>query len=274
MRSVKPKAPPPTRGVQTFYRYANWAELWDKWYLSINERGTYKYRSILAFAKAVVSNREQRLFLEWFLGPKDSTNEYQQEQIEAGKKKYYFVGGGPQDWFSKRENHGWYTKENIRLLSKSITQRGNALEKMAAAGDEITLQAFLGSSNLLEKLDQTFQGRFFIDELNWDQNLKRAQKYIELRDQLLSQLDRTQKLYALAHGVNYDDMEGFSHFVAATLTLSAGGAEKQTGMEKLLSSLTQMTLTKAAKHQIKLPGEIENKVIDVVAEQKTRKGVN
>ena len=263
----KLKPPPQTRGVQTFYRYANWSDLWDQWYLSLAENGLFKYRTILAFAKAITANREQRLFIEWFLGPKDSDNELEKASIETGRKKYYFVGGGPQDWKTKRDDHGWANKAAIRQISKAITQKQNALEKMSEAGDQVTLTAFLGSSHLLQQLDREFQGRFFVQEHTWEQNIKRAEKYLSLREKVLNQLDKTQKLYALAHGVNYDDMEGFSHFVAATLTLSAGGAEKQTGMEKLLSSLTQMTLTKAAKHQIKLPGEIENKIIDVVAEK-------
>lgn len=250
------------RGVKQFWISADWPDLWEQFYMTLADSGTFKYRSVREFAKVVSNNDEQRAFLEWYLGPKA-----EKQEDDPGYARFKFVGGGhPQDWKKKRETHGWYTRDGLKQLARTITSKQNALEKMAEAGDQITLQSFQSSAILLERLDREFQGRFFIDSLNMAQNVARSRVYLGLRKQIIAQLSETQRLYALSHGYNYEDMEGFSHFIAASINLSVQNTEaKKTGTEKLLSSLVQMTLRKAAAHNLPLPAEMDEKILEAVA---------
>ena len=268
---AKSKKVPQTRGVKTFYLFADWSALWDSWYLTLRENGSPRYKTIRQFAKAKSRNIEQQRFLEWYLGP-PLTDPATGELVDDPKADKYKFAKKPQDWKLKRDTHGWYSESAIKTVSREITHRTQALDKLAAAGDSITLNSLARMEQLAQRLDKEFRGRFFADNLSWDQNEKRAQLYVSLHQKLLGMIGKAQDIYAKSHGINFDDMEGFAHIIAASISVRSqveGGAKTQ--VQGLLEQFAQMTIAKSVKHKLPLPVDYEAKIVDVKAEPLKKK---
>jgi hypothetical protein len=270
-KQLKPKLSP-TKGVASFYRFSDWRALWEEFYLSLDEHGGYKYKTVKAFARAKAINNEQRLFLEWWLGPsRDSSLDVKDDPL---RKKYFVTGSGPQDWAERRETKGWYTTKNLKSATESITKRVNAIEKLSAAGDYTHINAVCRIEHLMSEVDKAFKGQVFVDGLPFEINQKRANTYFALQDRLLNMMKKAQEIYARSHGINFDDMQGFSHIIAASLSISASSQGNQkSGVETMLESLMKMTLAKSQKHQLALPEDMTKKIIDVQVEKENKKKV-
>ena len=45
--------------MRLFYKNTNWAEMWEEFYLSVDEHGGWKYKTIKQFVEAKVESVEQ-----------------------------------------------------------------------------------------------------------------------------------------------------------------------------------------------------------------------
>jgi hypothetical protein len=244
--------------MHRYFRSVNWAEMWEDWYLSLDEGGNYKYKSIYAFAKAKGESQEQRSFLLWYLGPPPESS-IEQEQ----GKKYTFVDG-PQDWMAKRVEGGWFTKDNARSLRKELTRRFNVLEKMSAVGDSIGVSFMERAQILAARLDTEFRGSLL-------RNPAGAKVYLDLQERVMDYYTRAQKLYFESLGVNLDDMSGLMTLMTAAAQSGAmlGAAvekDRPTKEQAALRAFLDMTVQKAARWQLPMPEDAEAKIVDAIVE--------
>src|SRR5579872_301568 len=54
--------------MRLFHRNTNWAEMWEDFYLAVDEHGGWKYKTIRQFVDARAESMEQRRFMFWWLG--------------------------------------------------------------------------------------------------------------------------------------------------------------------------------------------------------------
>jgi hypothetical protein len=259
----KPKVPKRPKNktlsdMRLFHKSLNWAELWEDFYTSLSPSGRPKWR-VWTFVNHHAHNDEQKTFLQWYLGPKDPPNP---ELL----KKYNFVDG-PLDWETKRSQGGWFTEENLKIFSREIRQKHNALDALRECGNGVVLNFITRLEKYAQKLDKAFNGELFVEENTFAANLARTHDLFGLYGRLLDMLEKAQALYAKSHGVDYNDMAGFAQLVSGlALAAQAGGKQEQTQVEKVLSAMNKAVLVKAHKFKIPLPEEL-TEVIDVTAEE-------
>lgn len=252
--------------MRMFYRSIDWAAYWEEWYLGVDEKtGKKKYTTIFQFASAKSHSREQRKFLEWYLGP------VQKDGVVYDKEKTYCsFAGTPVDWAEKKKNNGWFTDTNLKLFGKEITRRMNALDALREAGNSLTLHSLVRAENLAQQIDVAFQGTMFLPDLPLHENINRANAYVNLQRDVLALKEKAQELYAKCHGVNFNDMHGLVELMTAT-TMAASIEAAKTGRtftkeEAAVSSLVKMVVAKAGRYNLPLPEGAEGQIIDAVAE--------
>lgn len=244
--------------MASFHRLTNWADLWEQWYLDLDTSGRPKYKRIYDFANATGKSPTQRKFLAWYLGPTEPPNEVLAE-------RWPFVK--PLDWKKKRETGGWYTDASLKVMTLSIRSRMDALEALREAGNSITLNSVARIEQLAQRLDEAFQGRFFVDGLSMPENYGRARAYLDLHQQLLNLMALAQDLYAKAHGINYADMSGFADLIAASaLAAQRSGVKERSKVEVALEQMISMALVKSANYELPLPDDVQKKIIDMAPE--------
>ena len=206
------------------------------------------------YAKLKACNEKQADFLVWLFGEKGADPQ--------GDLTYPFAK--PLEFDKKRDTGGWYTEEALRVHSKEIVREINALDALRAAGNGITINSLTRMETLARRLDEDFRGRFFMDGLDFKQNVLRAQVYLNLHDKLLHMIGYAQDIYAKSHGINFNDMSAWQQLAA-----SAANAEKaitESRASKVFAMLAEMALEKAAIHGSPLPPEV-NKVVTIEAKR-------
>lgn len=244
--------------MDAFHRSINWTEWWEEFFSKVASDGQYFYPSVAKFAivKAPgAAGVNQREFINWYLGPVNDNDPLAQH--------FMFVKGKPLGWIEKRRSGGWWTPESMKALNRDIKCQINALDAMRAAGNGIVLSAFASIGLLLTKLDESFHGEFFIPGLELEDNIKRAEKYIGLRQRLLNMLGQAQDIYAKSHGINYSDMSGFAQLIAASaLARTASGDGAKDRYQQVLDQLHSVALEKSALYGLPLPADMQSKVIE------------
>lgn len=243
--------------MHRYYRSVNWADLWEDWYLSLDEGGDYKYKTIYQFAKHHGESQAQRSFLLWYLGPPVD----KEEQNEFGR--YTFIDG-PVDWMKKRQDGGWFTGENVKKLSKELKRRFNVLDKMSAIGDTIGVEFLERAQAIASQLDNEFKGSLL-------KYPGRTKLYLQLQDDVLAYYAKAQKLYCESLGVNLEDMSGLVHLMTAaaqqaTTRANTNGIQAPSREQAALRSFVEMTMTKAARYQLPMPADAEATIIDAIEE--------
>jgi len=245
--------------VQRFFRRTNWADLWEDFSTKLKPNGMHWYKTIREFVVAQkIKDSETLRFLHYYLGPEDMAD-------EAERARYPFAK--PQDWKKRRDTGGWYSDEAITQLSRTISVKMNALEALAEAGNSVTLRAFVRISNLMRQLDNAFQGRFFVDDVDFATNIARSEAYLRLYHRVLNMLGTAQDLYAKSRGINFDDMEGLAHILAATAQMAKQVGDSSNKYEKALGALVQMTMHKASEYDLPIPQDAKDKLIEVTQEE-------
>ena len=254
----------PLKVMRQFHAVTNWAELWQEFYLAIDSGGRPKYRTVGLFAKAVGKSKEQVAFLIWYLGPKRSGD-------DPSQYPYPFCREGPQDWANKRANGGWFHGKICKEVSKEIARRINVLDKMSGVGDEFYLTSVARAEKLEEKIHEAFRGEPFLPDQDYKTNVGRAKEYVALLRQVMELKGTVQKQYALSQGINFDDMEGLVHIMTAATMAAAERAKLQEGPIKTatnaaIEAFVQMTVEKSAKYRLPMPKDLEERIVDTVAE--------
>lgn len=238
--------------MRRFYRSLDLSALFETFADSMTSTGHYRYPTAYQLAISKGVNQEQKDFLIYLLGPDPGDPDL----------ALRFAGIQPLDFDKKRKTGKWFTSENVRAHSEAIRREINALDALREAGNRITVNSLVRMENLARQLDADFGGRFFVDGLSHEENMRRAKTYIDLHTRLLHLIGEAQDIYAKSHGINFADMSGFERLLAAqALTLAAqhGGHESKAG--QVLDKIVQMTLEKHAEHKIPLPATIENVVV-------------
>lgn len=243
--------------MAAFHRTIDWAAWWEEFYLALGPSGLPKYRTVEQFASAHSRTEKQRQFIVWYIGPK------QVPDPDAGK--YPFIKTEPMDWKEKRATGGWYNDRYLKTITQTIRTRMTALDALREAGNSFTLNSVARMEQLAQRLDEAFQGQFFLPELSHGDNLGRARAYIDLHGQLLGLLRQAQEMYAKAHGVNYDDMSGFANLIAASaMAAQQQGDPTQSRVSSAVEKLVNMTLLKSARFNLPLP-EAAEQVLETTA---------
>ena len=247
--------------MRKFFRTTNWADVWEDWFLAVDTSGRRKYNSIRSLAKAHCKSPRQRAFMEYYCGPsKDSDPD--------AKRRYAYIAE-PQDWVEKRRAGAWYAAETIDEHKKSIQARMNALDALRESGNKVTLNSLVRAEKLAQKLDEEFGGTFFAPGLTLEQNADRAKQYLQLHSQILALQSKAQTMYALAHGINFNDMGGFANLLtgaAMAQQLSEQGAnKKKSKTDVVLEEVIKMTLNKAAKFNLPLPEDQSALIVETSA---------
>lgn len=252
------------RDMRVFYRTTNWAEWWDTWYAATNKDGGPKYKNLRDLVKVIASNDAQRVFTAWFLGP-------QQDDGEASP--YKWCSPGPQDWSKRRREGGWFTDASIKGLGREICRRMTALEALREAGNGVTLNSLVRAEQLAQELDRSFNGRMFLTDLTFDQNMRRAREYVALHKEILSMKAQAQDLYAKSHGVNFEDMSGLTVLLQAASqsggNIDAGNNRNQAA----LSAVVEMALAKSKMYDLELPAGAVEVMSDAAVKSDRKKGV-
>jgi hypothetical protein len=253
---VKPKArqDKTLTSIPIFFRSVDWAEWWEEFFNAVAQDGSYKYATIKTFVFEKGRNKRQKDFLRWYLGP-----EVQEEEVPTGYERYK-----PQDWVAKRESGGWFTDENLKALTHGIRVRMNSLEALRECGNKLTLNSVARMEQLARQLDKSFAGRFFLPNLAWGENVQRANAYLQLHKQILSLIDHAQSMYARSHGIDFGNLDGFASLLTASMLHSQTSTDLKIKDRpaKVLETLTQMTLGKAATYGLALPKEMGEVIID------------
>lgn len=253
--------------MRLYFRATDWSDLWQRWFLSVDGENERKYKSLREFAKAMAESKEQKHFLLWYLGPKPEDGE-----VDLEAPKYKFITDGPVDWVKKRNSGGWFTEGNLKAFGMEINRRMNALDALREAG-KITLHSLVRAEQLAQRLDEAFQGTFFIPGMTLAGNERRAELYLSLHSKILDMKARAQDLYAKSHGVNFEDMSGLQALMqASALAATLRDAEGATldPAQSAIKALVQMTLAKSARYSLPLPEEAEGHIIDVVNADKEK----
>lgn len=271
MKKAKSKAKPAIsrgrktsieRDMRVFHRTQNWAAWWEEFYTQLDTHGGFLYKSVAQFArKKAESNKEAIRFMRWYLGPASADPD--------GVSPYPWCVGGSQDWYEKRRTGGWFSDQSLRKFGVEVRRRMHALEALREAGNGITLHSLVRAEQLAQELDRSFNGRMFLDELSFEDNELRANSYISLHERILNMKARAQDLYARSHGLNFEDLSGFTALMSAA-ALNGSGAEAGSKENTVFASIVKMALEKNAKYNLDLPpGAVE--VITDVSEHVERK---
>ncbi len=253
--------------MHLYFRATDWSEMWKQWYLAVDGENAPKYRTIRSFAKAQAESKEQKQFLLWYLGPLPEPGV---PDLEA--TKYPFISTGPVDWVEKRNSGGWFTDKSLKAFGMEITRRMNALDALREAG-KITLNSLVRAEQLAQRLDEAFNGTFFIPGMTFDGNARRAELYLSLHDRILTMKGRAQDLYAKSHGVNFDDMSGLQALMQASAlaaTIREAEGHELNPAQSAIKAFVQMTLAKAARYDLPLPEGAGAHIIDVVNQDKEK----
>lgn len=256
--SVKDRA---LTDMRSFFWRTDWGAWWEDFHLGLNERGGFKYRRLVSFIKVKSKSQQQKTFLNWYLGPKEPGWEKLPEA-----ERYKWVTGGPVDWVERRKTGGWFHEVSLKKVMSEIARRSNAYEKMAEAGDKMTLPALVRAEKMAQMVDEAFRGEAFLPSLSFDQNMERAGKYLSLHERVQSLRGRALKLYALSQGINFDDMSGLVQLMTASAMAAAqrqavDGIEAPTTGGRALKAMVEMALFKAAQHNLPLPEGAEDQIV-------------
>lgn len=252
----KPKRAAPVDTILTdmreFHSSVDWAEWWEEFYTAITPGGTPLYKTFRKFASAKASNQAQRNFIEYLIGPPDLF-----EQVPSLWLKWK-----PMDWEEKRATGGWYSDKSIQALSTVIKDQRDAINALRASGNQITLRSLVRFESLAQQLDKEFRGRFFVEGLSYADNLSRANSYLHLHRQIQILQQSAQDMFAKAHGINYA-VDGFQ-----TLLMGMKAAAQETDVTstrtgKMMSKIIEMTLSKAATHDIPVPEPMETAIVEI-----------
>lgn len=235
------------RDMRVFHRMTDWAGLWEEWYLSIKADGSFKYRTLRDFIAGHSKNKAQRLFMKWYLGPDhDGENDCP-----------YGLAIRPLGWLEKRRSGGWFTPDNLQKFSREINRRVNALDALREAG-AITVHSLVRAENMAQQIDRAFGGAMFSEELDFTQNIHRADWYIKLQSKVLGLKARAQDLFAKSHGVNFDDMSGLVALMTASALTAQTKDSAQSREEAALTAVVRMAMAKSAQFKLDLPpGSVE-----------------
>lgn len=253
--------------MRLYFRGTDWSDLWQRWYLSVDGENERKYKSLREFCKDIAESKEQKHFLLWYLGPKPEEGE-----VDLEAPKYKFIPDGPVDWVKRRNSGGWFTEGNLKAFGMEITRRMNALDALREAG-KITLHSLVRAEQLAQRLDEAFNGTFFIPGMTLEGNEKRAKLYLDLHERILGMKSTAQDLYAKSHGVNFEDMSGLAALMqasalAATLRDAEGGTLDPA--QSAIKAFVQMTLAKSSRYNLPLPEGAEGSIIEMVQADKDK----
>lgn len=243
--------------MHKFWLSVNWLEWWEEFYLTITPEGSHKYRNIWQFVADKAKNQTQREFLWWYLGAEDST--------DPRNDKYPFTK--PDDWEYKRKTRGWCSDRAIEPMVKNIRSKIGALEATKAAGDSYTLKAWARLERYEQRIYEEYIEPLFTADIT--ETVRRARHKFFLS--ILEDVDRLRRAfvdsYAKSNGINYQDMQGFTHILAASAMMSQtmGMSEGANRVHTTLTQLNEMILLKAKKFNQPLPQDMEDKIVEVAA---------
>lgn len=260
--------------MRMYYNHTDWGEMWEDFYLSVTsteDGNKYRYRSIHAFAREKAQSAIQYEFLIWYLGK----NNPDDTDCQAKCVKYSYVKGGPVDWADKRNNGGWFTNKSLRAISNDIARRMTALDALRELGNTYSLIFCARAAQLATKIDEAFRGSMFVPGNTFRENETRARSYLKLQQECLDYYMKSQRCYAEAHGVNFEDMAGIVQLMQATAIQQAAkqaGTERAvTTAERATTAVVEMIMTKAAEYKIPLPEAAEAKILEAVSEDATER---
>lgn len=255
----------PLKDMKLFHGRVDWRKWWEDFYLRINESGLPLYKSVRHFAHRRAKSPEQKEFLIWVLGP--------QKDLDSNIAKWPFAK--PMDWDTKRDSGGWFGKESIKGLASTIRAKRDALESLREAGELTTLPMLVRLEQLAQQVDKAFSGSIFVEGLSISANYARANHYLGLLNKIINMKAKADDMYARAHGVNFDDMDGLSRLLAASMQSriqESGKTPEQTRYESTMTALNEMMLKKAAKFDFELPKDAA-KVLEMIPVNKKKNGI-
>jgi len=245
-----------------FHRAQDWTALWEDFYLSIDQSGRHRYRTIKQFAGAIGKNEAQKKFLRWYLGPALP------DEANIADEKYPKVT--PLDWMDKRETGGWYTEKNLVEAGKEVRNKFDALASLKESGG-LPLRFMQRIEKLAQKLDQAFLGELFVPGRTEAENIARTEGYFRLLDRLLKMEGEAFHLYAKSLGIDFQNMEGFASLLAASASVQSANTQATSRLSQAMEQIVSMALTKSAKYGTKLPPEVNQKLIEVSAQSEPKK---
>lgn len=248
--------------MRVFFHHTDWSAWWEEFYLSVTPYGAPLYRTIIQFAKAKRESTEQEEFLRWYIGP----------ESEGKNPKYPFVPA-PVDWAKRRDEGGWFSKANLKIAAAELSRRFGVLDKMQAVGEKFGAQFMERAAALAQRWDEETRGTFFVQGFNMKQNEDRARMLMDMHVKIQSYYNEAQRVYFQSLGVNLDDISGLVTLMTAAAqqkALTTADGSPQSRGETALRAFVELTMSKAARYELAMPPEAEEKVIEAVAEQEER----
>jgi hypothetical protein len=262
---VKPKSGL-TRQQLAFYGQFDFQSQWEEFYGAYKPSGLLKYRTIWSFVKSLSKDKSIQKMMWWVLGP--------ELKIPEGHAPEFDL---PQfDWEARRKEGRWCTSSAIDKISDQIAIQYSGLESMKVCGDKIIVKEMVKLQAISQQLDHSF-GTSLIDEnLDFEINHGRVKKFLELKNQVLSMMARTQDMHAKANGLNFDDLTGYQHFIAGSMALgnSVGQRAIQNPVENALRNIAEMVLVKSSKMKMPLPDQDIPSIIDQSLTEKKKDVLN
>lgn len=258
--------------VGRFKLEQNWAEHWHEFDTAIRANGQYKYRTASEFALHVTPSELFQRFTMWLIGPYIKPDDQTDEQKEWTERF-----GDPQNWVNKRATGGWYAPDNVRAMAVSIAQRYDALGAMREVGNKVIAQSLIRAGELANQLDKEYHGRFFSDDLKEGQNYQRAQFYLDMHKQILELQNKAMRMYALSHGINFDDAAALTSLLAGAIQQHQSGVVLPTpqvnAMDNLAQKLGRIAMSKVAAYNLPTPQNMTEEIVDITAEPANKKKV-
>ena len=262
--------------MRRYFWATDWRELWEDWYLGVDESGRPKYRTIRQFIVKRAESAKQKQFLTWYLGPRPEPGDK-----DLGEFMYPFTKSGPQDWAKKRSEGGWMASENMRDGLAEIRRTTHILQKVQAVGDKVHLQMVLKWQRVIEQIEKGVR-EIFLPDLGFKENFSRTREVIDILKEAQGGLQSATDAYMKSQGVNLDDLQGLvmllaSPALAANTALLQG--KEPTQEQVAAQALVKMVMAKAQRYELPLPKAMEATIIDAVSEDvepvvDKKKGVN
>lgn len=247
-----------------FFRYTNWRAMWEEWYYGVDAKNNWVYKTIRQFAVHNSKSKTQFRFLVWYLGP---------DLGEGTPEEYDFIKTGPVDWLDKRNNGGWFTKDNLKQVRHEITKRSSAIDRLAEVGNLTSLTHVLRAEELAVSIDNYFRGAMCIPGLTMKEQVERMNTYLEFQERLLNYAEKAQNVYAKSQGIDMNNLDGVMQIILAPVLQQAAQQTNLVGGDiggrdsRVISKLVDMVVSKADRYNLKLPKPFEDKIIEVVAEE-------
>jgi hypothetical protein len=243
--------------MRVYFESQNWAELWEEFYLELNQNGFPKYQTLHQFAKEKARNNLQYNFLMWYLGP-DTVNVMGEKDGGA----WSFVDG-PQHWLERRQNKGWVNKQSEEKYAALVASKIGALDKLEEVGSQVLFKNMQKALHMSDMIDEQFSPGIMLPNFNDRRNADRARLYLELQAKAHKLAIMNFEAYASSLGINVNQMDGLTQMLAGALIgKMTSTEEKKDGVQSVLKSIVESAMMKSHTYGLPLPDDINKKLIE------------